>query len=172
MIFFKIEKCTYLQTYCNENRKPYWKQCGKHFPKDFTDNTQMGDRNYPELRRPDDGQKCTKKTNNKRVEATNRHVVPYNPFLLSKYRCHMNVEVISSLKVVKYIYKYLYKGFDRALVEAAVAVDDDDASSYGTSGQMNVFGHVLYPKTIKMPPGALLVCHKLKVNHYISCISN
>ncbi len=45
----------------------------------------------------------------------NRWVVPYNPYLTMRYQCHINVEVCSSITVVKYLYKYVYKGHDRAL---------------------------------------------------------
>ncbi len=44
----------------------------------------------------------------------NRWVVPYNPFLSLKYNCHINVEVASSIKCVKYLFKYIYKGYDCA----------------------------------------------------------
>jgi hypothetical protein len=44
-------------------------------------------------------------------------VVPYNPYLCAKYDAHINVEICSSVKAVKYIYKYIFKGHDRALVE-------------------------------------------------------
>jgi hypothetical protein len=40
--------------------------------------------------------------------------VPHNRFLLLKYNGHINDEVCTSLKAVKYIYKYIYKGFDCA----------------------------------------------------------
>ncbi len=45
----------------------------------------------------------------------NHWVVPYNPYLTMRYQCHINVEVCSSITVVKYLYKYVYKGHDRAL---------------------------------------------------------
>lgn len=32
-------------------------------------------------------------------------VVPYNPYLLKKFNCHMNVEVCSGIRAVKYLYK-------------------------------------------------------------------
>jgi hypothetical protein len=32
-----------------------------------------------------------------------------------RYKCHINVEVRSSITVVKYLYKYVYKGHDRVL---------------------------------------------------------
>jgi len=33
-----------------------------------------------------------------------------------RYQCHINVEVCSSITAVKYLYKYVYKGHDHALV--------------------------------------------------------
>lgn len=47
----------------------------------------------------------------------NRFVVPYNPYLLAKFNCHINVEVCTTVKSVKYIYKYVYKGYDSATIE-------------------------------------------------------
>jgi hypothetical protein len=44
----------------------------------------------------------------------NRHVVPYNAYLLLKYNCHINVEICFSIRCVKYMYKYVYKGHDRS----------------------------------------------------------
>ena len=42
--------------------------------------------------------------------------MPYSPYLLLKYRCHINVEVCLSVRGVKYLYKYVHKGPDRAMV--------------------------------------------------------
>ncbi|KAL1928026.1 hypothetical protein VTP01DRAFT_3431 [Rhizomucor pusillus] len=39
-----------------------------------------------------------------------------HPYLLMKYNAHINVEVCSTSKAVKYVYKYVYKGRDRANV--------------------------------------------------------
>ena len=44
------------------------------------------------------------------VTIDNRWVVPYNPYLTRRYQCHINVEVCSSIKVIKYLYKYIYEG--------------------------------------------------------------
>jgi hypothetical protein len=49
----------------------------------------------------------------------NRWVVPYNPTLLLEFEAHINVEICSSVRAVKYLYKYVYKGHDRATVEIA-----------------------------------------------------
>lgn len=39
-----------------------------------------------------------------------RRVIPYNPYLLLKYGCHINVEYVFGQKACKYIFKYLLKG--------------------------------------------------------------
>jgi hypothetical protein len=44
----------------------------------------------------------------------NRWVVPYNPYLSLLFNCHINVKVCTSIAVVKYLYKYVCKGHDRA----------------------------------------------------------
>ncbi|KAG7956985.1 hypothetical protein I3843_11G152200 [Carya illinoinensis] len=38
---------------------------------------------------------------------------PYNPYLLAMFDCHINIEICSTIKTVKYLYKYVYKGHDR-----------------------------------------------------------
>ncbi|KAG5568540.1 hypothetical protein H5410_064442 [Solanum commersonii] len=48
----------------------------------------------------------------------------YNPFLPDKFNCHMNVEVCSDIKVVKYLYKYICKGQDKI----AFCVQDSDTN--------------------------------------------
>jgi len=46
----------------------------------------------------------------------NRWVIPYNPYLLRLFNCHINIDACSSIKVVKYLFKYIYKGHDCASV--------------------------------------------------------
>jgi len=89
--------------------------CPKNFPKMFQSETKWCDNGYPVYRRREfvDGTKVTS-TDGK---ADNRWVVPYNPHLLKRFRCHINVEVCSSIKAIKYLYKYTYKGPDRACLE-------------------------------------------------------
>ena len=50
------------------------------------------------------------------VEFDNRWVIPYNPYLLASFDCHINVEICSTIKAVKYLYKYVYKGNDKISV--------------------------------------------------------
>lgn len=46
-------------------------------------------------------------------------MIPHNTYLLCKYHAHINVESCESVRAIKYIHKYIYKGFDRATAEVA-----------------------------------------------------
>jgi hypothetical protein len=85
-------------------------ECQFWFPCQFCDATQMGKDLYLVYRRRDDGQVVEVRNAN----LDNRWIVPFNPSLLMLYNCHINVEICSSIKAVKYLYKYLYKGLDGA----------------------------------------------------------
>jgi len=80
-----------------------------HYPRDFCETALQGKNSYPIYRRRDDGQKVKIR----REWLDNRWVVPYNPILLMRYNCHINVEVCSSIKCAKYLYKFVFKGHDR-----------------------------------------------------------
>lgn len=61
----------------------------------------------------------------------NRHVVPYNPYLLHKYNCHINVEVTVFMYVVKYLFKYVCKGHDLASYAfTGTSIIEDEISNY------------------------------------------
>jgi hypothetical protein len=82
--------------------------CRFHYPCDFCETTLQGKNSYPIYRR-DDGQKVKIR----REWLDNRWVVPYNPILLMRYNCHINVEVCNNIKCAKYLYKYVFKGHNR-----------------------------------------------------------
>lgn len=85
-------------------------KCSKKFPKEFREETTLEDDGFPKYRRRNDGKFVMKGSN----KYDNRHVVPYCPKLMMLLGCHLNVEVTASVKSVKYIFKYVFKGHDRA----------------------------------------------------------
>lgn len=88
-------------------------QCTKGYPKSFSDATDMNVDGYPIYKRRNNG----KTISTRGAQLDNRWIVPYNPYLSLKYNAHINVEVCSSVKSVKYIFKYVYKGHDAAVVK-------------------------------------------------------
>jgi hypothetical protein len=88
-------------------------KCSKNFPKNFQAETEMDVNGYPLYKRTDNGRFVMKNG----VPLDNRYVVPYSPFLSLKYGAHINVEHCSSIKSIKYVFKYVYKGHDSARIE-------------------------------------------------------
>ena len=92
--------------------------CKNRYLRAFCESTSQGKDSYPIYRRRNDGRKEMVRGH----ELDNRWVVPYNPYLLRTFNCHINVEACGSIKFVKYLFKYIYKGHDRA----SVAVREGD----------------------------------------------
>ena len=86
--------------------------CSKVFLKAFCEMTIVREDGYPEYRRHDFLQNFTVGS----ALLDNRWIVPHNPYLSRKYNAHINVEVYPSVRTVKYIHKYIYKGTDTALL--------------------------------------------------------
>jgi hypothetical protein len=99
-------------------------KCTKSFPKPFQDQTTVTTDSYARLRRRNTGKKFKVGSGNSEREVDNSWVVPYCPWLLWKYRCHINVESIASIKAIKYIYKYVYKGHDRTTMQFGTCEDE------------------------------------------------
>ncbi|CAA2967846.1 Hypothetical predicted protein [Olea europaea subsp. europaea] len=85
------------------------KCCKNKYPKDYCNTTIFGDNSYPLYKHRDNG--ISIKVRGQMLD--NRWVVPYNPYLSAKFDCHINVEVCSSIKTVKNLYKYVYKEHNR-----------------------------------------------------------
>src|ERR1051325_4763179 len=81
---------------------------------------------YPVYRRRDTGITVLKRS----IVLDNRYVVPYNAYLLKKYQAHINMEWCNQGTSVKYLFKYINKGYDR--ITAAVVRTESDGSSFGT----------------------------------------
>jgi PIF1-like helicase/Helitron helicase-like domain at N-terminus len=99
-------------------------KCTKHFPKNFEATTVFGNDSFPRYKRRDHG--ITTLYGGK-TPLDNRFVVPYNPVLTLKYGGHINVEVCYTIEVMKYLFKYIYKGGDCATIQVSTAADGQQA---------------------------------------------
>ncbi|KAI7944966.1 hypothetical protein MJO28_010661 [Puccinia striiformis f. sp. tritici] len=99
--------------------------CKFGYPKPFSERTVTVDGAYPVYRRRDTGVKVKKHT----LVFDDGSVVPYNKFLTSMFEYHINVEVPVKTTAVKYLYKYITKGHDRAYM-AIAEVDEAEAQSF------------------------------------------
>lgn len=68
------------------------------------------------MRRRNNGIFTERSHKGKMVKLDNRWVVPYNPFSAMIYNAHINTEICNSVTAVKYLYKYVYKGHDKAVL--------------------------------------------------------
>jgi len=107
-------------------------KCSKHYPKPYLEETRMDEDAYPYYRRRNNG-KSFERPGGYIVD--NRYVVPYCPTLSIIFNCHINVEVVSSIKSVKYLYKYIYKGHDAAAITIEsitnnITIDHDEIRNF------------------------------------------
>ena len=87
-------------------------QCSRGYPKPTRAETSVNVNGCPEYKRPERNPSRTIKKGILGVE----NIVPYCPKLLDMFQCHINVEVCSSIKAIKYLRNYTHKGPDRACV--------------------------------------------------------
>jgi len=64
----------------------------------------------------------------KTVQLDNRWVVPYCPILSRCFGIHINVEYYHLIQAIKYICKYVNKGFDQATF--SIQNENDEISNY------------------------------------------
>ena len=93
-------------------------KCTKKFPKQFNDKTVIDESGYALYRRRNDGSTINKSG----IDLHNGYVVPYNPGLLRRFQSHINVEWCNQIGSIKYLFKYINKGPDRA----TVGLEDED----------------------------------------------
>ena len=97
--------------------------CFRGFPKAMMHTTNLPVDGFPLYRRRGRFTTNVKDHNGVDRVVTDEWVVSYVPFLLLRYKCHLNVEVACHLFVFTYVYKYVFKAPDKA----AVAVDEISA---------------------------------------------
>ncbi|XGW13313.1 hypothetical protein V3C99_000002 [Haemonchus contortus] len=98
--------------------------CSRRFPKQIREHTSVDVDGYPNYRRRN---LHPSEINN--VLYGDQWVVPSNPYLLTKFDCHVNLEVCGMISAVKYLYKYVYKGPDRARINIESSRNGDETTN-------------------------------------------
>ncbi|CAN1247135.1 ATP-dependent DNA helicase PIF1 [Linum grandiflorum] len=133
-------------------------KCTKHFPKKFNPETSFDADGFPRYKRSDNGRHITKNQG----KLDNRHVVPYNRYLLLRFDAHINVEYCNKSRAVKYLFKYINKPPDRARATVELGHVDEIQSfmdcRYLTAGEAcwRLFKFKLY---VNNPPVLRLSYH-------------
>ncbi|PIA34361.1 hypothetical protein AQUCO_03800159v1 [Aquilegia coerulea] len=126
-LFETIKKCMVhgpcgtrnMESICMEN-----KVCKSRYPRENVNDIRIDVDGYPIYRR----RKFGKSYHVRGHLVDNKDVVPYNPHLSEMFDCHINVEICASVRAVKYIHKYIYKGHDRTTM--VVGAKDDEIQQY------------------------------------------
>ena len=119
-------------------------RCSANFPFPTSTTTTTADDGYPLYRRtapaaalsPEEQKKYLHVAHGLAREgafyASNANVISYSPYLTMKYQSHINVQICTSVRAVKYLFKYLFKGNDRvtATVHKLGHGRFDEASAY------------------------------------------
>ncbi|XP_035835770.1 uncharacterized protein LOC110888207 [Helianthus annuus] len=80
------------------------------------------------------------------IELDNRSVVPYNKKLLKRYQAHINVEWCNQAGSIKYLFKYINKGPDRATV---VVVQGDNQNEEPSKDEIKEYYDCRYISACK-----------------------
>jgi len=105
-------------------------KCSKFYPKTFVLSTTDGDGSYPENRRRSPEAECQTATVSRAgrtFTVENSWVMLYLPQQTLQLSCHVNVEIVSGVSALKYLFKYVTKGPDSAMmavVESHVPAGD------------------------------------------------
>jgi len=86
-------------------------RCSKFFPKGYEASTVVGEDGFVQYRR---GPEAANFVERYGIRLDNGWVVPYNLALLKWFRAHINVEWCNKTHLIKYLFKYITKGPDRA----------------------------------------------------------
>ncbi|XP_026470271.1 uncharacterized protein LOC113374443 [Ctenocephalides felis] len=109
-------------------------KCTIHFPKSLQNDTITDIDGYPAYRRRDvdNGRQCfgLRLSNGGVIDVVNRWVVPYSSLLCKTYKAHINVELCSLVKSIKYICKYVHKGSDKAIFAIKSINENDEITRY------------------------------------------
>ncbi|XP_010480490.1 PREDICTED: uncharacterized protein LOC104759239 [Camelina sativa] len=102
--------------------------CSRGFPKPYSRQTEFDDKGFVTYRRRHDSTNYITKGGK---QLDNRYVVPHNLPLLKKYKAHINVKWCCKTEAIKYLFKYVTKGVDKAtiVVEKNTGSTEGDGTS-------------------------------------------
>ncbi|KAL2985527.1 hypothetical protein AAZX31_12G156900 [Glycine max] len=113
-------------------------KCNCFYPKMFQPNTLLDADGYLVYRRRNTGHTITKNG----IIIDNRYIVPYNLKLLRKYQAHINIEWCNQSTSIKYLFKYINKGYDR--VTAVMVHDDNEIVPHANTQNDEIKEHLDY----------------------------
>ena len=105
-------KITRISSPCMTNGR-----CLKFYPKKFKLLTTIDEDGYPCYKHQDNGTFILKNG----IKLDNRNVVPYSPLLLLRYQAHVNTKYCNKSNSIKYLFKYVNKGPDKANLKITTA---------------------------------------------------
>ncbi|KAL3073431.1 hypothetical protein niasHT_038569 [Heterodera trifolii] len=147
-------------------------KCLKRFPKPFSYENVYNENAYPRYRRrppaPDDRAAAQtpeqygrnfqyKDKSGKIIRVDNRYVVPYNAFLTSKYKAHINTEFVTGEGCTKYLCKYVMKGADMAFIQVQGGPDGRQKVDYDEYHQIRLARYITSMEAILSLWGTKLV---------------
>ncbi|RID65595.1 LOW QUALITY PROTEIN: hypothetical protein BRARA_D00779 [Brassica rapa] len=100
--------------------------CTKKYPRPYNNSTSIDKSGYVLYRRRRNENESVVKNG---APLNNTFVVPHNVKLLKKYEAHINVEWYNRTSAVKYLFKYITKGVDRA---SAVIEKENTTTTFDT----------------------------------------
>ncbi|XP_057730367.1 uncharacterized protein LOC130945682 [Arachis stenosperma] len=116
--------------------------CSKFYPKEFRQQTLIDEARFSKYRRIDNSRTVKKRE----CVLDNKFIVPYNPELLLKFGCHINVEYTCQTSSIKYLFKYVHKDNDRVTATLYNAGDPSEATQV-VDEIRNYYDSVVYGET-------------------------
>ncbi|CAN7043651.1 unnamed protein product [Brassica rapa subsp. trilocularis] len=87
-------------------------ECTKNYPKPYSSHTKIDKSGIVVYKRRVNSRASVFKGD---IELDSRYVVPHNLSIIRKYKAHINIEWCCKTGAIKYLFKYITKGVDRAM---------------------------------------------------------
>ena len=81
--------------------------------------------------------------------ADNSYVVPHDHYILRKEKSRITVEACASIKSVKYLLKYIYKGYYCASMEMHVDVDNSNSPEQNKRAENTMYRDCRYVSALE-----------------------